>query len=71
MSKPIKSRSERAKNIRECPRCKKKTLRITNVMSTTEEIHWGCSNCCYKEKVPYGKKVRENPQRKLLEVNDD
>ena len=37
-----------------CPKCGKITLRITNVMATTERIHYACGNCCHKETRPYG-----------------
>lgn len=49
----------------ECPRCHgrgwglkgkpKPTMRIENVMSTTQMIYYKCSECCYAEKRPYGK----------------
>jgi hypothetical protein len=38
-----------------CPRCKKRTLRVVNVMGTTHTISLRCSECCYKEDRPYSK----------------
>ena len=38
---------------RKCPKCGKQSLRIDNVMGTTQEIHWRCGLCCYKEKTGY------------------
>jgi hypothetical protein len=44
----------------QCPRCHKKTLRVTNVMGTTERVHYACSMCCYKEKRDYAGIVVEH-----------
>jgi len=41
--------------LEDCPQCHNKTLRTTNVMATTQMIHRGCSNCCYRDRVQYDK----------------
>lgn len=58
-----------------CPRCKgkgweqkgkpKPTLRIDNVMGSTQMIHYKCSECCFTEKRPYGND--EQPKKKRYE----
>ena len=40
-----------------CPKCGKKTFRIENVISTTQMIHWRCTNCCNKARIPYGQEI--------------
>ena len=46
--------------VRDCPKCGKKSLRINNVMCSTEEIHWNCGDCCYKEITDYNYKFKRN-----------
>lgn len=36
-----------------CPKCHKETLRVINVMGSTERISYHCPNCCYREKRDY------------------
>jgi hypothetical protein len=48
----------------DCPRCHGKgwdhkgkprpTMRVVNVMGTTQTIHYRCGECCYTEKKQYG-----------------
>jgi hypothetical protein len=39
--------------VRKCPNCGRMSLRVVNVMSTTETIHWRCGECCHKEQTGY------------------
>jgi hypothetical protein len=62
-----------------CPRCKGRgwelkgkptpTLRVDNVMGSTQTIYYKCSKCCYTEKRPYGdddkSKKKRDEQEKL------
>ena len=48
---------------RKCPGCGKMSLRVVNVMSTTETIHWHCNECCYKEVTDYNY-VKIDPKKK-------
>jgi hypothetical protein len=59
----------------DCPRChglkfndqtkmfdkgtKHPTMRIENVMATTQMIHYSCGNCCHKMQEPYGQDADE------------
>jgi hypothetical protein len=69
-------------SVSECPRCQglnwndktrrfdkgspKPTLRIENVMASTEMIHYVCNNCGHKEKQPYGQSKPVSPQTTLF-----
>jgi hypothetical protein len=35
------------------------TMRVDNVMATTQMIHYACGNCGYKEQQPYGQDGEE------------
>ena len=39
--------------LEECPQCGNITLRITNVMGTTQQVYRACKNCCYRDKIKY------------------
>jgi hypothetical protein len=49
-----------------CPKCHKETLRVINVMGSTDRISYHCSNCCYKEKRDYQGNLVE--QSKILDA---
>ena len=52
--------------IETCPKCHKETLRVINVMGTTERISYHCSNCCYREKRDYQGNIVE--QSKIIDA---
>lgn len=54
--------------IRQCPKCRKTSLRIVNVMGTTQEIHWKCNECCYKEKTGYNYRIEVERQTHIEEM---
>ena len=54
----------------QCPKCGKMTLRIVNVMATTERIHYACGNCCHKEQRPYNWDQQEGKHEKQTRLGE-